>query len=119
MAKYLIQDIVPPEKRKRPKVGVTKSPATHHTVSPHVARTSAEHPVHASHRVHPSHKAHTTEMPHEVVPEPHEPSPVVMHQVENNIAHVYEPEVVTTPAPRDQSLILEHLYKDANISKQL
>ena len=133
MAKYLIQDIVPPEKRKRPKVGVAKSPATHHTASPHVAHPAAAHPVHTSHRA-PAHKreavhhlghkevareALATEITHEVAPEVHESTPEAMHYVANEVAHVYEPESVTPPAPRDQSLILEHLYKDANISKQL
>ncbi len=121
MPKYLIQDIVPPEKRKRP-VGVAKTPAAHHTA--HASRPhAAAHPVHTAKPVHhvrhkePEHEVHM-EAPPEDLHEIHEPSFAQLHQ-EEHVEKAYEPETPTESEPRDQSMILEHLYKDANISKRL
>ena len=117
MAKFLIQDIVPPEKRKHPRVGVKKAEPAH------AARPHAAHAAHTSHATHPAHArpVHHTAKPHEAE-HPIEAERVVMHepeQIEEPAIDRYEQEIPTETPERPQSMILEHLYQDTHRAKEL
>lgn len=119
MAKFLIQDIVPPEKRKHPRVGVKKAEPAHHATHPHA--------THIAHPSHPAHPTHTKSVHHTTKPDeaehPVDAEHVIMHEPEQveepAVVNRYEQEIPTETAGRPQSMILEHLYQDANRTKEL